>query len=697
MFHFAPLPSWKSIFSIFSLRSKSDKQISSLWSKQDDKCIWFSKSTWSLLAIAIWKSSQVGKNDISFWIPDYFCNSSLILLRKFGVKLIFYPINKNYEPDYSTCRELVQTNSIDVFLFVHYFGKPYEISRAFDFCKLNNAILVEDAVHVLYPVKGVGDRGDFVLYSPHKHFAIPDGAIMVIKNKGPSKLNWNKEDQNLIYENIIQHYFKFKNTNFYLFTWFFKRILQKIGFKKYRRLIPNFLNYSSPEVVIYPLLSNIAKKMLLSNIKQIQNIRNSKNRISLMWDEIVYENIQPEQVTTFNNSQWTPYLSKYTLLSKNSAKSFYELFGNMGVPVTTWPDLPLEILENSMNHEEAINLRNTSVFFINHPSISEKKIADLSIKTKNKLPQLDTRSLDQSTWEQEIKIIEQPNLLQSWLYGDAKKTEHWKVERITFIHENKKIALVQILSKRFFKIFTVIRINRGPLFYPNTSQSEIESVIKLLSTYGSIFKLTALFFNPELLKSGKNFISLYRNKFIRLNKKPWSSSYIDLTLSEDLLRKNLSSSWRNKLNSAEINDIQLKVATDDESFNWMLEKYSENMKDKSFHGIPILILKMLRSSCQENEKPLVLIAYHNGNRVAGICLSLTQKVGLYLVGWNGLDGRNLRANQFLIWNAILELKKRGFKWFDLGGIDEDNTPLIADFKLGVGGKRYELIGEYLKI
>lgn len=42
-------------------------------------------------------------------------------------------------------------------------------------------------------------------------------------------------------------------------------------------------------------------------------------------------------------------------------------------------------------------------------------------------------------------------------------------------------------------------------------------------------------------------------------------------------------------------------------------------------------------------------------------------------------------------------EKNGFRWFDLGGIDEINTPSIAEFKLGVNGKRYELTGEYFKV
>ena len=64
----------------------------------------------------------------------------------------------------------------------------------------------------------------------------------------------------------------------------------------------------------------------------------------------------------------------------------------------------------------------------------------------------------------------------------------------------------------------------------------------------------------------------------------------------------------------------------------------------------------------------------------------------YLLGWNGYKGRNLKPNQFLLWNAMMLLKEQGIRWFDLGGIDED-TPGISEFKLGVNGIRYALVGE----
>ena len=43
-------------------------------------------------------------------------------------------------------------------------------------------------------------------------------------------------------------------------------------------------------------------------------------------------------------------------------------------PVTTWPDLPKEVLEDHDYFEESIRIRNNSIFFQVHSSIDKKNI-----------------------------------------------------------------------------------------------------------------------------------------------------------------------------------------------------------------------------------------------------------------------------------------------------------------------------------
>ena len=41
----------------------------------------------------------------------------------------------------------------------------------------------------MLPEGNIGKIGDLVLYSPHKHLPIPNGALLVIRDDGPAKLD----------------------------------------------------------------------------------------------------------------------------------------------------------------------------------------------------------------------------------------------------------------------------------------------------------------------------------------------------------------------------------------------------------------------------------------------------------------------------------------------------------------------------
>jgi len=121
------------------------------------------------------------------------------------------------------------------------------------------------------------------------------------------------------------------------------------------------------------------------------------------------------------------------------------------------------------------------------------------------------------------------------------------------------------------------------------------------------------------------------------------------------------------------------------------------MQMRDAAGIPVTLYKSLWHNLKnENQPVLVFRAFADDEAVAGICVVPHGSAATYLLGWNGKHGRKLKANQFLLWNAITFLQQEGFRWFDLGGINEEKTPGIASFKLGVNGVRYALVGELWK-
>jgi lipid II:glycine glycyltransferase (peptidoglycan interpeptide bridge formation enzyme) len=59
-------------------------------------------------------------------------------------------------------------------------------------------------------------------------------------------------------------------------------------------------------------------------------------------------------------------------------------------------------------------------------------------------------------------------------------------------------------------------------------------------------------------------------------------------------------------------------------------------------------------------------------------------------------GRELDANSALYWHAIVQAKENGCRWFDIGGLNENTTKGIAEFKQGLNAVPYKLVGEWRK-
>ena len=90
---------------------------------------------------------------------------------------------------------------------------------------------------------------------------------------------------------------------------------------------------------------------------------------------------------------------------------------------------------------------------------------------------------------------------------------------------------------------------------------------------------------------------------------------------------------------------------------------------------------------------IIFRASFSGEYIGGLCIATHGSAGTYLVSWTSQEGRNLKANHILLWSAIENLKQNKIAWLDLGGVDEEATPGITEFKYGMGGRIYELVGE----
>jgi len=132
----------------------------------------------------------------------------------------------------------------------------------------------------------------------------------------------------------------------------------------------------------------------------------------------------------------------------------------------------------------------------------------------------------------------------------------------------------------------------------------------------------------------------------------------------------------------------------DDGLSFLMYKYNQTMVEKNFTGPSEKLIRKIRDVALDQPSIQIMFAVKNGVRVGGILVVGSVDTCTYIIGWNSLEGRALCPNYFLLWKAILIFKRMGYRWFDLGGINEKTTPGITHFKRGLGGKEYTLIGEF---
>jgi hypothetical protein len=715
----APLPSWSELVLALVRRMPPGIDLAEMWHRNGESAGWLSRSAWSLALIALWRKNYAHGTAPTVWVPDFFCNSSLQALRYTEAKLVFYPVTPTLQPDMIQCRSLAADAKPDLFLLVHYFGEPAVVAPASDFCKLHGAWLIEDAAHVLRPVSGIGSGGDFVLYSPHKHLPIPDGAVLVVRPDGPAQLDptmrsyfgapadWSSQLNKLCADmgNLVS------SSRIHAMVWLLKRTLQKLGLRSVRSANIQFaeepLNGSTVmRRMIAPDHSFIGQRLLGGFAYKLGGVASLRQRRLLLWDDLLLADARHQSQTVTacarpTGRNWTPYLGAYQL-TPNAAPVVFESWYSRGLPVTTWPDLPPEVIQNPCIHANALHLSSTRLYLPVHQTLNPLVMLKSSVSIKpNVLKRPNLRAVwaafSEDEWRKLLKQARQSNLLQSWAYGEAKSSESgWQIKRCVFYRLNEPIALLQLLQKRVAGVVLVSRITRGPLFLGASVYLDQWVVWEELSRLGDFRRCNLLSVSPELRLSGQNLRHMTQLGFKQFLPKAWESIWIDLSPDSTVLRQRLDAKWRNALTVSEKAGLTLEICHDDSAYEWMMGRYKDLMKNKGFQGPPVSLLLALRMRLTKSSKPVVLRALLGGEAVAAACLAHHGSEATYLLGWNGNLGRNIKANQYLLWQSILHLKASGVSGFDLGGINAEHATGITSFKLGLGGERYELIGEYWK-
>lgn len=651
------------------------------WKKNNDqKSLLLSKSSWAILLIAIWiRVSKKGENPI-FLVPDYYCNYSLNLLRILGSKIIFYNIDKNFEPDFNSINS---SKNFDVLIATHYFGKSQDFNKLSDYCLSKNKFLIEDATHCLKKTENIGNYGHFILYSQHKFLSCINGALLVLNHKKLSKsdLDFFVNKNNCI--NLLNKFILEKKVNVYnnnlrtilnIIYDFFIKIFKKEKIESFDSIGSIKKKYSHPKI------DYISRKLLAFNSNNIGFLSDYRKKCHLILETYLEKILVKVDYEVLTSVKFNPYL--LVIKSHNNTRKIYNILKKNELAVQTWPDMPPEIDKNS----NAFFLRNNLIF------IALNKIClknfPLTTNENNYFLKL-SDCKEKKKWENLTKNFNS-NILQTWEYGNYKSKLLFVKSSRYLIYDinNNIIGLLQTINYKFFGL-TLVFINRGPILIENLnmiSQKKItEKIVQILKKNF----LTLILIKPELKFLKENIIFKQNRKLSYFTYPSWSSSLINLSEDEHKIFNNFKSSLKNEIYKSK-KSLKIDSYNQINNLNWIFQRYFSNKNKKKFKTLDKSLFEYL-----EPKKIISFCAKKEENICSGIVIYCHGKNATYLMSYNTDLGRKNFSNQFLLWESIKYLKNKNYNYLDLGGIDCDNNLNVAKFKLAFNGEFYKLVGTNL--
>ena len=284
------------------------------------------------------------------------------------------------------------------------------------------------------------------------------------------------------------------------------------------------------------------------------------------------------------------------------------------------------------------------------------------------------------------------SLQQDWAYGSTLFSLGVPVLRARVEQDGVTLAYAQFIVRRFGRLGSVALCSRGPLWLQPMQANDKARVYKSIKQSLPLPGLRFILVTPEEQSGAANGLSPIRRIMTGM-----STVMLDLTPTMDELRANLERRWRHRLVTSEAAGLSIhRVGTQPNQFRWLLEAEMAQRGSKGLDGLPPAFFeRYVLARAQPSQAMLTLRADVGRDRVAAMMFLIHGHSAIYHIGWTSDQGRDLHAHNLILWKGIEELKARGVRELDLGGVNTIRSAGIARFKISTGGKVVTLAGSYL--
>lgn len=308
-----------------------------------------------------------------------------------------------------------------------------------------------------------------------------------------------------------------------------------------------------------------------------------------------------------------------------------------------------------------------------------------------------------SEWSRLLTQFDDASIYQTWEYGAIR----WGENQLSHLVLKKDDAVMAIAQVRIVRLPVIGRgiayVRWGPLCRlrgQNGDEDVLRRVISALKDEYVDRRKLMLRVIPSAFEED-TISAVWKSTLAAAGFRPAPSIHVyhtmrvDLTLPPEEMRKRLDQKWRNQLNAAERNGLQVLEGTSDEFFGRFSTIYKEMLARKRFETtVDVDEFGKIHGALPPNLKMVVLLCEKEGKLMAGMVGSVVGRTGIYLLGATTVEGMKAKGSYLLQWRMMQLQRQHGCLWYDLGGINSERNPSVYHFKCGMGGQEIRQLGGY---
>lgn len=326
-----------------------------------------------------------------------------------------------------------------------------------------------------------------------------------------------------------------------------------------------------------------------------------------------------------------------------------------------------------------------------------------------------TRIIDvkeKERYNQFIKKHPQGHFLQTWEWGEVKRSTGWEPLPL-ILERDGEIEASLLILKRALPLPGIKKCifysPRGPVVDPHNEelcQVLFEGASRVARDHGAIF----LKIDPDIKVDDTRFGEILRKASFRKNDtgldfegvQPAFVFRLDIHPSEETLLQNMHSKTRYNIRLSTRKGVTIREATGKEELPEFYRILEETARRDKFLIREYSYFEKIWDEMVESGMGKVFLAEWEGQIISATLAMILGDKAWYLYGASSNEHRNVMPNYLIQWEMICWAKQHGCTLYDFRGVSGDldeNNPLygLYRFKKGFNGDFIEFIGDWDRI